>query len=163
MPACPAHTHPHVRMLPPSPFPLPQPFSCGVRHDLPPGTPGNIGNVILYPGVDGRSAGNRRCQTDDNGQFAEQRHYGNTCTSADGDFYSFSNCQLNEANLNQTVYLTANNTLYSDAGSSFSTVCGQAATFAQWQALGQDVGSTNLQTPPIADLIAMGAAVLGVN
>ena len=39
-------------------------------------------NVILYPGVEGRSAGDRRCQTDDNGVFALQYHESNTCTSA---------------------------------------------------------------------------------
>ena len=29
-------------------------------------------NVILYPGIDSRAAGNRQCQTDDNGVFANQ-------------------------------------------------------------------------------------------
>ena len=52
------------------------------------------GNVILYPGTDGRSQGDRRCQTDDNGQFADQFHEGNLCTSADGKFYTFSGCNI---------------------------------------------------------------------
>jgi hypothetical protein len=133
----------------------------GTRADLPAG-PQNAGNVILYPGTDGRSQGNRRCQTDDNGQFANQFHVGNTCTSADGAFYSFSGCQLNPGNLNTTVYRTGNNTLLADEGTAFNTVCGQPCTFAQWQALGQDAGSTTGVTPSVTRLIAMGAQVLGV-
>jgi hypothetical protein len=118
-------------------------------------------NVVLYPGTSTRSAGNRRCQTDDNGVFANQYHKGNTCTSADGAFYSFSKCST--TNLDTTVYVTANNTLLADAGAAFSQDCGVALDFASWQALGQDAGSTTGVTPSVAELIALGAAkVLGM-
>jgi hypothetical protein len=114
-------------------------------------------NVILYPGIGGRSAGGRRCQTDDNGVFAEQFHTGNTCSSADGDMYSFSSC--NPGNVNSTAYVTRSNTLLIDAGASFASTCG-ASTFAAWQALGQDIGSTVAATPNVSTLIALGAAKL---
>ncbi len=113
-------------------------------------------NVILYPGITNRSAGNRRCQTDDNGVFATQYHRDNVCASSDGGFYSFSRC--NATNLATTVYVTANNTLLADAGAPpFSALCG-AADFGAWQALGQDAGSRVGATPSVADLIALGAA-----
>lgn len=138
--------------------------------------------MILYPGIAGRSAGNRRCQvsyctqqpahlaafaltpkphfaqqqTDDNGVFANSYHLNNVCASADGQFYSFSDCKTN--NLNTTVYVTKNNTLYADAGSNFSQSCGVALDFAAWQSLNQDVGSTTAVTPSVSELIALGAA-----
>lgn len=119
-------------------------------------------NVILYPGVGGRSQGDRRCQTDDNGVFALQYHEDNICTSADGRFYSFSNCNATSDNLNTTVYHTQNNTLFADAGATFEQDCAKALDFATWQALGQDAGSATMATPPVAQLIALGAAkVLG--
>ena len=36
-------------------------------------------NVIVHPGIPTRSAGGRRCQTDDNKIFADQYHDGNHC------------------------------------------------------------------------------------
>ncbi len=64
--------------------------------------------------------------------------------------------------MNATCYHTRNNTLYSDEGASFSQDCGEALSFAAWQALGQDGASVAAVTPPISQLIAMGAAkVLG--
>lgn len=117
--------------------------------------------MILYPGVQGRSSGNRRCQTDDNGQFALQYHEGNTCAVSDGDFYSFANCKP-DGSLNQTVYYTANNTLLADEGTQFALSCSQTLSFSQWQALGQDVGSTVQTTPAVPQLVGMLAAVLGV-
>ena len=118
-------------------------------------------NVILYPGISGRSAGGRKCQTDDNGVFAEQYHRNNVCATADGNFYSWNNCK--GSNVNSTVYVTRNNTLLSDAPAKFSEACPDGLTFAQWQALGQDVGSRVGVTPDVATLVAMGAAkVLGV-
>jgi hypothetical protein len=119
-------------------------------------------NVILYPGISGRSAGNRRCQTDDNGEFANSYHTGNTCTSSDGDFYSFSGCSSNPDNLATTVYVTANNTLLADAGQAFTQSCNQTLSFEQWQALGQDAGSATSETPDVQTLISLGAAVLGL-
>lgn len=135
---------------------------CGARYDIP-SSPGNQGNVILYPGTNGRSQGNRRCQTDDNGEFSEQYHLGNTCANSDGDFYSFSGCQLNENNLNTTVYRTGNNTLLADSGTTFDTVCGANTNFQQWQSLDQDISSTLSVTPSVPQLMALGAKVLGIN
>ena len=114
-------------------------------------------NTILYPGLSGRSAGNRKCQTDDNGEFANSYHQGNTCVTVDGDFYSFSGCST--SNLATTVYTTANNTLLSDPGASFQGPCG-TTSFAQWQSLGQDTGSRTGTTPDVDALIAMAAARL---
>ncbi len=113
-------------------------------------------NVILYPGHSGRSAGNRKCQTDDNGQFAEQYHENNVCATSDGAYYSFSGC--NTSNLATTVYITRNNTLLADSGAgAWAGTCG-ASNFSVWQALGQDALSHTAPTPPVAQLIAMGAA-----
>jgi hypothetical protein len=116
-------------------------------------------NVILYPGIDGRSAGNRRCQTDDNGQFAVQFHENNICTITDGAFYSFSGCE-NNGSINQTVYHTRNNTLLSDPGSSFAQPCSAPQTFSGWQALGQDEQSIAAVTPSVPELIALGSALV---
>lgn len=120
-------------------------------------------------------------------QFANSYHTGNTCTSADGDFYSFSGCSANPNNLNSTVYRSehalylrtsppmqcwaslyrlpraaGNNTLLADVGSTFSITCNQTLSFAQWQALDQDVGSSTGITPSVPELIDLGATVLGV-
>ncbi len=113
-------------------------------------------NVILYPGISGRSAGSRKCQTDDNGQFAEQFHENNVCATPEGAYYSFSHC--NTSDLATTVYITRNNTLFSDTGAgAWGGSCG-SSTFAAWQALGQDAQSHTAATPPVAQLIALGAA-----
>jgi hypothetical protein len=118
-------------------------------------------NLILYPGMQGRSQGDRRCQTDDNGEFANSYHLNNVCTSADGKFYSNSGCTT--TNLATSVYVTANNTLLSDAGTPpFSQTCGAALTFAQWQALGQDAGSVVGVTPDVPTLISLATAKLGL-
>lgn len=117
------------------------------------------GNVILYPGTQGRAAGDRRCQTDDNGVFANQYHEDNTCTSADGDFYTFSGCSLGPS-INTTVYHTARNSLYTDTGSSFAQKCPGPVPFSSWQGAGQDEGSSTSITPTIQELMSMGAAVL---
>lgn len=145
----------------------------------------------MYPGMSGRSAGGRKCQTDDvsphaegwalrvskispppplpappsplflsppqkNGAFANQFHEDNHCVTPDGNYYSFSAC--NASNLATTVFQTKNNTLYSDQGpAAWGKTCG-VETFEEWQALGQDAGSTTAMTPSIPDLIAMGAA-----
>lgn len=89
-------------------------------------------------------------------------HENNICTSADGRFYSFSGCNATSNNLNTTVYHTQNNTLFADAGATFEQECAKALDFSTWQALGQDAGSVTMPTPPISQLIALGAAkVLG--
>jgi hypothetical protein len=119
-------------------------------------------NVITYPGVNGRSAGDRRCQTDDNGVFADQYHQNNTCFVSDGGFYSFSNCNINR-DLNSTVYVTGRNQLFSDQGHTFSLSCPSSVDFSAWQRHGQDAGSVVGITPSIASMIAQGMAVLGIS
>lgn len=115
--------------------------------------------MILYPGTSGRSAGGHRCQTDDNGVFAEQFHLGNMCASEDGRVLDFSGCTA--SNVNSTAFATALNTYMVDAGAQLQGPCG-TGTFAAWQALGQDAGSAVVATPSVAALIALGAAkVLG--
>ena len=91
-----------------------------------------------------------------------QYHIGNTCSSADGDFYSFRGCIVNGTtnNLNTTVYVTANNTLLADAGATFVQSCQTQLSFAQWQAAGGDAGSTTAATPDVPALIKIGAAKL---
>ena len=116
-------------------------------------------NFILYPGTSGRSAGGHRCQTDDNGVFAEQFHLGNVCATEDGRVLDFAGC--NAGNVNSTAYATAYNTYLVDAGSALQGPCG-TGTFEHWQSLGQDVGSAVASTPSVEALISLGAAkVLG--
>ena len=116
-------------------------------------------NFILYPGTSGRSAGGHRCQTDDNGVFAEQFHLGNICATEDGRVLDFAGC--NAGNVNSTAYATAYNTYLVDSGSALQGPCG-TGTFEEWQSLGQDVGSTVALTPSVEALISLGAAkVLG--
>lgn len=112
--------------------------------------------MIVFPGIDPRSAGNRRCQTDDNGVFANQYHWGNRCMNADGNFYSWSNC--NSGNLRTTVYETWSNTLFSPNGQ-WSSTCG-LNSFSAWQNAGQDKGSTLGNTPTIPQILTMAASVL---
>ncbi len=121
---------------------------------------GCVNNVILYPGTSQRSAGGHRCQTDDNGVFAEQFYEGNVCASEDGRVLDFASCTA--SNVNTTAHVTAHNTYLVDAGAALQGPCG-TGTFAKWQSLGQDAGSAVAQTPSVAALIALGAAkVLGV-
>ena len=70
-------------------------------------------NFILFPGLASRASGNRRCQTDDNGVFANQFFHENTCFVADGLFYTFEKCT--NANLATTVYETAHKALFTAA------------------------------------------------
>ena len=114
-------------------------------------------NVIVHPGIPTRSAGGRRCQTDDNKIFADQYHDGNHCFTQDGDFYSMGISACNESAIAPHVYQTWNNTLYS-VGANFSN--GPCATLAAWQAAGQDKGSKVLEMPPVAQIVAMGKAIV---
>ena len=117
-------------------------------------------NVIVHPGIASRAAGGRRCQTDDNSVFQNQYHMDNHCVTQDGTFYSmggFDTCT--RVNVTPHVFQTFNNTLYSET-SNFSN--GPCASFAAWQAAGQDRESRVLPMPTIVDVVAMGRAVLGV-
>jgi len=115
-------------------------------------------NVIVYPGIDQRSSGGRLCQTDDNGQFANQYYFGNQCISDDGNFYTFARCSTTD--LKNTVYQTFNNTFYS-AGAKFNVQCGSSSlNLQEWQKLGQDRDSVVLTSPNVSSIITMGKAVL---
>lgn len=111
-------------------------------------------NTILYPGIAERSAGDRRCVTDDNNVFAEQFFEGNVCASDSDEFFSYFGC--NASDVNTTTYRHAYNVLFSDTGN-FST-CSGSLPWDEWRALGQDAGSALSTTPSVAELIALGAA-----
>jgi hypothetical protein len=116
-------------------------------------------NTILYPGDRGHSGGGRRCQTDDNGIFANQYYHGNKCIESDGGYYSFGKCT--PADVNTTAYQTANNTFYANvsAGGTFNGPCGSSG-FKQWQSWGQDIGSKIEQTPDLSGVVAMAKETL---
>jgi hypothetical protein len=114
-------------------------------------------NVIVHPGIPGRSAGGRRCQTDDNKVFADQYHDGNHCFTNDGNFYSMGISACTAAAIDPHVFQTWNNTLYSPA-SAFSN--GLCKDFASWQAAGQDHASKVLPMLAVAEIVAMGKAVV---
>lgn len=117
------------------------------------------GNVIVYPGLGERSSGGRRCQTDDNGEFANQYYFENQCFEADGQFYSFSHCDTN--NLKDVVYQTWNNTFFAP-NSTWQISCGKQLSFSDWQNLGQDKGSVVKELPSPHDIVSMGKSVLGM-
>eukprot|EP00117_Sycon_ciliatum_P027518 scpid47591/ scgid22337/ Uncharacterized protein ywoF len=109
------------------------------------------GNVVVYPGISSRSSGNRRCQTDDNGEFAFQYYYGNRCYTPDGKFYTFSRCD--PAHLDDHVYQTRSNSHFSP-GAAFSQDCGSKTyDFKAWQAAGQDINSTVQELPSAAEIV----------
>lgn len=117
------------------------------------------GNVVVYPGIGSRSNGNRRCQTDDNGEFAFQYYFNNTCFTPDGQFYTFSRCD--PSHLADHVYQTRNNRHYSP-NATFSQDCGSTKyDFKAWQAAGQDMGSTVSDLPSATEIVAMGMQAIG--
>jgi hypothetical protein len=79
----------------------------------------------MHAGNDATTAAPPPLPSSPQGQFADQYHTGNTCTSADGSFYSFSGCVAVPFNLNTTVYVTADNTLLADPGKTFSQTCNE--------------------------------------
>ena len=117
-------------------------------------------NAIFYPGVPSRSSGGRKCQTDDNGIFADQYYHGNTCLEHGGAYYSFNKCS--KGNVGSTTYQTANNTFLADlkAGEAFGAPCG-AKDLHEWQSWGQDSGSQIVQTPDVEGLLAIAKEKLG--
>ena len=87
-------------------------------------------------------------------------HDNNHCVTQDGQAYSmggFQHCTAGD--VTPHVFQTFNNTFYS-AGANFSN--GACASFAAWQAAGQDRGSRVLPMPTVAEIVAMGRAVLGM-
>lgn len=115
-------------------------------------------NVILFPGINSRSAGGRLCQTDDNNVFANQYFHSNYCvTSPNAGIYTFSGCSPN--NVNTTTFHTYNNRHFT---SGFPGLCG-FNSWAAWQAAGQDAGSSLSPQPSLADMIQAGIDVLSGN
>eukprot|EP00456_Euglypha_rotunda_P058091 TRINITY_DN48206_c0_g1_i7.p1 TRINITY_DN48206_c0_g1~~TRINITY_DN48206_c0_g1_i7.p1 ORF type:complete len:261 (-),score=33.77 TRINITY_DN48206_c0_g1_i7:10-792(-) len=92
-------------------------------------------NLIIYPGTQGRSDGDRRCQTDDNGVFANQYFHDNDCITQDDRPYTWSGCDPN--NVDDTVFQTWNNRFYAP-NSGFSQDCGSTTypSLQQWQKAG---------------------------
>eukprot|EP00658_Telonema_sp_P-2_P062380 TRINITY_DN51040_c0_g1_i2.p1 TRINITY_DN51040_c0_g1~~TRINITY_DN51040_c0_g1_i2.p1 ORF type:complete len:398 (-),score=92.79 TRINITY_DN51040_c0_g1_i2:286-1479(-) len=116
-------------------------------------------NVILHPGIANRSAGGRRCQTDDNKVFQSQYHDNNHCVTADGVFYSMNIDACNASAIDPHVYQTFNNTLYAPNGMFTNGPC---QSFHDWQAAGQDRMSTLQPYPPVDQMIQMAKNVLGI-
>ena len=116
-------------------------------------------NVIIHPGTPSRSTGGRRCQTDDNRVFQNQYHDNNHCFTADGEFYSMGIDKCDASDIDPHVFQTFNNTLYSPGGTFANGPC---ASFQAWQQAGQDRMSAVKVLPPPSQIVAMGAAVLGM-
>ena len=118
-------------------------------------------NWIIYPGLEKRSAGGHRCQTDDNGVFANQYYHNNTCLTSDGKFLDFSGCKAPQSNIDQHVYHTEYNTYLAPNSTFVEDSCG-GLSLKQWQALGQDHGSTTGPVPSVDGVISMAKAKLGM-
>ena len=116
-------------------------------------------NVIIHPGIEARSAGGRKCQTDDNNVWQEQYHHDNHCYVVDGAFYTMRGGakHCSEGDLDPHVYTTFGNTLYSTNASFHQGPCG---SFAAWQGAGQDVRSTVKEMPPANEIVARAKALL---
>jgi hypothetical protein len=113
-------------------------------------------NLIIYPGADPRSTGDRRCQTNDDSVQANGQYYGNRCVEQDGKMYSFAGCNP-KAPITST-YMTYNNTHYA---TSWQLNCQNSLSFEQWQALGQDAGSTvSSNVPSVGQLVTMATDVM---
>jgi hypothetical protein len=75
----------------------------------------------------------------------------------DGRFYSFSGCE--PARIDDIVFHTWINTLYAP-NRTFLQSCGQDLNFSQWQALGQDSGSTVRMPLSVSEIVSLGTRVL---
>mmetsp|Transcript_18375 Transcript_18375/g.25830 ORF Transcript_18375/g.25830 Transcript_18375/m.25830 type:complete len:244 (-) Transcript_18375:59-790(-) len=122
-------------------------------------------NLIAFPGIEPRSYGDRRCQSEDNNLlhvgrgFAEQYYHDNHCLSQDGIAYSWF--LTNTSDLADQIYRTWNNTFYApDSAFEQDVVNEDSLSFPQWQALGQDKGSKLKNLPTNKQLIAMAKALL---
>merc|ERR1712232_1293424 len=112
-------------------------------------------NLIIFPGISDRSAGGRRCQTDDNGKFADQYFHNNECVTGDGVAYSFGRCNPKDLDKKGgTVYQTAQNSFFAP-NAKFEEDCGNKYDLKKWQALKQDLGSTVVDVPSVQAIIAM--------
>jgi len=117
-------------------------------------------NLIIWPGHPNHSTGNRRCQTDDNGVFANQYYFNNTCASFDNEFYTWKSCVPNK--VNDTVFQTHNNLFLSPSGN-FSQTCGSSTyNLTQWQKLGQERGSLVKPLPSLSSVVEQARSLLGL-
>jgi hypothetical protein len=81
--------------------------------------------------------------------FANQYFHNNTCLTQDGEPYSFSGCSSGAPAISGSVFATEFNTFLSP-NATFSEPCKDPLDLAQWQALGQDRGSTTGSTPDLS-------------
>ena len=116
-------------------------------------------NLIVYPGVDGRSTGGKSCQTNYGGVRANAVYYGNRCVATpDAQFFSWGGCD--PAHTVNTTVATWDNTHYANA-SAFVQPCGNATLdWALWQASGQDAGSVLGPPPSVGQLVTMATDLL---
>jgi len=116
-------------------------------------------NVIVYPGINVRASGGRRCQTDDNGIFANQFYQNNQCITMDGEPYTWGRCDPNR--LNNTVYHTSSNIFYSP-DEKYQQTCGSKTyNFPDWTKAKQDAKSTLANLPTNDEIVTMGKKILG--
>ena len=94
--------------------------------------------------------------------FFAEGFYNNTCIlSGAGDAYlDIGDCAADATLANRV--LLGNNHIMSPGGSAAPINCGKTYAFADWIALGLDVGTTLSDVPATADIIKMGRAVLGM-
>ena len=119
------------------------------------------GNVYVDVDLNGMKA----CAVDDSpwsaGGSDADVYANNTCITGSGAMYHDSRCQT--ADLKDTVDNSFGNRFLSDDPARVGFACGGATlTLAEFQAKGFEKGSTAGPRPPVADVIAMGEAVLGM-
>jgi hypothetical protein len=119
-------------------------------------------NVIIYPGIDQRAAGNMPCQVA-SGVFANQFHFDNHCFTTDGIFYNDGvQRSCTKGDISSHVYQTYGNKLYSGGncpGGNF-TAPAPCSGFPAWQAAGQDTGSALLPLPSAEEIVKIAKSVL---
>ena len=120
--------------------------------------------MIVHPGIAHRAAGQMPCQVA-SVVFANQYvyHDNNKCLTVDGRFYAWESPKgfwrdCSAGDINGKVYETFKNTLYV-LKSSFLQAR-NCKDFAAWQGVGQDIGSTVLPLPSVAEIISMAKAIL---
>jgi hypothetical protein len=115
--------------------------------------------ITTDPSAGTRSTGDRACQTDDNGVFAHQYFFNNTCFTTDGSFYTFKNCHKP---FDLTVYETFDNKFYSSNATFHLSCTPEYDNLTAWQQDGQDLQSTVAPTPSIDEIVGMARGVIGL-
>lgn len=95
--------------------------------------------------------------------FAEG-YYNNTCVlSAGGTYMDIGSCDATNATKFQQGMLVGNNAVYIDGSGGAGVSCGKSYTFAQWQALGLDAGTTLTSSlPSTATMMGWISQQLGI-